>query len=364
MHVRRLIFTLSFVALACSSDRLGPVPPGSFESVSGGFLYTCGVLSETATGYCWGDNAVGQGGNGVMSTIDSFPKPVSGLVLFTQSAVPIPVAGGLTFKEISAGVNSTCALTLAGVAYCWGANDFGQLGRDGTSSQTPVAVATNLVFTTIAVGQYYACAIAVGGDAYCWGYNQWGNLGTLDTTAHAGPRLVAGALHFKAIDAASYHTCAITTMAAAYCWGSGQYGLLGNGSTDDHPTPTLVSGSHAFASISLGINHSCGRDVDGRLFCWGSNGAKQLAATTTETCRFGPQPTDTWPCTSTPVATASGHFYRALSAGAFHTCAVEFGGGAYCWGANDRGQVGNGSTGSPVAAVTRVPDPPQISNGP
>jgi alpha-tubulin suppressor-like RCC1 family protein len=383
--------SLLVVAIACSSDSLGPVAPGTFASVSGGFRYTCGLLSEGG-GYCWGDNAVGQGGNGVMSTIDSAPKPVVGLVLFTQidagqghtcglvpggaafcwgvsqdgalgsdtttlSAVPIPVAGGLKFKEISAGFNSTCALTIAGAAYCWGANDLGQLGRAGASAQTPVAVATNLVFTKIAVGQYYACAIAVGGDAYCWGYNQWGNLGTLDTTAHAGPRLVAGGLHFKAIDAASYQTCAITTIAAAYCWGAGQYGLLGNGSTDDHPTPALVSGNHPFAAISLGTNHSCGLDVDGRLFCWGSNGAKQLAGTTTETCRFGPLPADTWPCTSTPVAAASGRYYRGLSAGAFHTCAVEFGGGAFCWGANDRGQVGNGSTGSPVGAVTRVPDP-------
>src|SRR6266496_98886 len=56
----------------------------------------------------------------------------------------------------------------------------------------------------------------------------------------------------------------------------------------------------------------------------GRGSGELLGATTAETCRFGPQPTDTWPCTSTPVATASGHFYRALSAGAFHTCAVEF----------------------------------------
>jgi len=391
MRVRRLLSAFGLVAIACSSDGLGPIPPGLFESVSGGFRYTCGFLSE-GPGYCWGDNAVGQGGNGVVSSIDSAPTPITGFVLFTQidagqghtcglvpggdaycwgvsddgalgsdtttrSANPVPVAGGLKFKQISAGFNSTCALTLAGAAYCWGSNGFGQLGRDTSDTQTPVAVATNLRFTTIAVGQYYACAIdVVGGAGYCWGANTYGNLGTTDTTSRVGPKLVAGGLHFKAIDAASFHTCAVTTNAAAYCWGAGQLGLLGNGAKDDHPTPTPVSGNHQFSSVTVGANHSCGLSVDLFLFCWGSNGTAQIAGSALETCPLGPG-TDV-PCSTTPVTSASGRTFRAVSAGAFHTCGVAFDGGAFCWGANDRGQVGNGSTGASVAAVTRVPDPP------
>ena len=391
MRMRRVLLAASLAAIACGPDGgLGPVPAGLFSMVTGGFRYTCGMVIDVG-GYCWGDNAVGQGGNGVLGTIESAPKPISGFILFThidagqghtcalipggdafcwgvsdegalgsdtttRSAVPVPVAGGLKFKEISAGSNSTCALTLAGVAYCWGANGFGQLGRDTTSTQTPVAVSTNLTFTKIAVGQYYACAIAVDQAAYCWGANTYGNLGTTDTTTHAGPRLVAGSLHFKAIDAASFHTCAVATNAAAYCWGAGQLGLLGNGAKDDHPTPTLVSGNHPFSSITVGANHSCGLSVDLFLFCWGSNGSAQLAATAAETCVLGPG--TNVPCTTTPVISASGLTFRGASAGAFHTCAVAGEGGAFCWGANDRGQIGNGSTGAPVAAVTRVPDPP------
>jgi alpha-tubulin suppressor-like RCC1 family protein len=392
--MRRLLVPVCLVAFACSSEKgLGPVPPGSFAGIATGFRHTCALLADTTIGFCWGDNAVGQGGNGVMSTIDSNPMAVSGFRAFTQidggqghtcglvtggaaycwgisddgalgndtttrSAVPILVAGGLTFKQISTGFNSTCALTQAGTAYCWGANDFGQLGRDTTAAHTPVAVETNLTFTQITVGQYYACAIATSGEAYCWGVNTFGNLGTTDTTAHAGPRLVAGGLHYRAIAAASYQTCAITTLGAAYCWGAGQFGLLGNGSKDDHRTPTQVLGGHQYSTISVGVNHTCGLTVDLFLYCWGLNDNAQLAGTATETCILGPAVSA--PCSTRPILSARGHVFRAVSAGGFHTCAIEVNGGAFCWGANDRGQVGNGQTGANVVPVTRVPDPPPL----
>ncbi len=392
MRVLRLLFPLCLLGLACTSDGLGPVTPGRYASVTGGFLYSCGFTTE-GVGTCWGDNATGQGGNGVVSTIDSAPTPIHGLLVFkqidagvghtcglvpdgraycwgvsndgalgsdttTQSALPTPVAGGLTFKEISAGDNATCALTTAGVAYCWGANDFGQLGRVSASTQTPVAVETNLKFTKIAVGQYYACAIAVGGAAYCWGSNTYGNLGTTDTTTHAGPRLVAGGLHFKSIAAASFHSCAVTTSSDAYCWGAGILGILGNGSRDNQPTPVLVSGSHQFVDISVGVNHSCGLATGGQLFCWGSNEAAQLAGSSTESCTNNG--IDFFSCTSTPIAAAASHEFRSISAGAFHTCAIASAGGAFCWGGNSRGAIGNGVTGGMVGAPFQVPEPPSI----
>ena len=389
MRVRRLVLALCLIGLACSSDGLGPVTAGRYASVTSGFLYSCAFTAE-GVGTCWGDNATGQGGNGDMSSIDSAPTPIHGLLVFkqidagaghtcglvpdgraycwgvsndgalgsdttTHNPLPTPVAGGLKFKEISAGDNSTCALTTGGVAYCWGANDFGQLGRNTTSTQTPVAVETNLTFTKIAVGHYYACAIAVGGAAYCWGSNTYGNLGTLDTTTHAGPRLVAGGLQFKAIAAASFQTCAVTTSSGAYCWGAGVMGILGNGAKDDHPTPVPVSGGHQFANVSVGANHSCALATSAELFCWGSNEVAQLAGASMESCTNNG--IDFFSCTSTPIAAAAGHEFRSVSAGAFHTCAIASAGGAFCWGANSRGAIGNGVTGRSVATPFEVPEP-------
>jgi alpha-tubulin suppressor-like RCC1 family protein len=82
--------------------------------VSTGDTHSCGLLPNHAA-VCWGDNSMGALGEGTR----------------TSSPVPVPVAGGLTFRQIAVGENSTCAITLSGTAYCWGQNDAGQVG-DGT----------------------------------------------------------------------------------------------------------------------------------------------------------------------------------------------------------------------------------------
>lgn len=101
----------------------------SFTRVTAGGFHTCGE-TKTNRGYCWGSDTRGQLGDGGGST---------------EALRPVPVAGGLTFAQLSAGDVHTCGKTPAAVAYCWGYGFFGQLG-DGSSgseaeSRTPVAVA-------------------------------------------------------------------------------------------------------------------------------------------------------------------------------------------------------------------------------
>jgi len=392
MQTRTLVVA-TFLVAACS-DSLGPVPAGTFGLVSGGFQHTCGILGSGAA-YCWGFNGSLQLGTGAANDRDTLPRLVAGGLVFAHidagqghtcgitragaaycwgsgsndgalgndtvdvTPVPVPVDGGLRFKAITLGWTHTCGLTTVGEAYCWGNNDFGKLGADSTvvSVRTPVPVAGGRTYTAIAAGDYHTCAIAVGGAAYCWGANDFGALGSGDSASHSTPTAVAGGHLFQAIDGGNVHTCGLTTGGDVYCWGSGAWGQVGNGSHSDQPAPVKVSGSRTYTAVSVGTNHSCALAVGGTLYCWGGDGAAQLGGTASETCTYGPGPTDNFPCTSTPIVAAGGQEFRALSAGGFHTCAVGTGGGAYCWGSNNDGQVGNGTAGASVVAVTRVSDP-------
>ena len=82
------------------------------------------------------------------------------------------------FTAIAAGNGHNCGLTSAGAAFCWGGNDYGQLGDGTTTNQTtPVAVMGGLIFTSVTAGGSHSCGLTSVGAAYCWGFNTSGNLG-------------------------------------------------------------------------------------------------------------------------------------------------------------------------------------------
>ena len=91
---------------------------------------------------------------------------------------PVAVAGGLFFREVSAGASHTCGVTSDNQAYCWGSSSDGQLG-DGTTTNrpTPVAVAGGLRFRLVSGGVFHTCGVVTGNRAYCWGDNTFGQLG-------------------------------------------------------------------------------------------------------------------------------------------------------------------------------------------
>jgi alpha-tubulin suppressor-like RCC1 family protein len=240
----------------------------TFQSISAGFAHRCGITTS-ADAYCWGSNAVGELGNGGT----------------TSSSTPVAVSGGLKFQSISTGGGNspesyTCALTTAGSAYCWGLNSAGQLGNGSTTnSSIPVAVSGGFTFQSLSAGgggggavstRGHTCGITTGGDAYCWGQNEFGQLGNGSTTASTTPVAVSGRLTFRAISAGRVHTCGITTTSAAYCWGDGM--ALGDGTFSDSDAPVAVSGGLAFTSISAGWRHSCGITTAGDAYCWGGHG--------------------------------------------------------------------------------------------
>lgn len=249
----------------------------------------------------------------------------------TSRTTPVAVQGGLTFMALTAWGARTCGLTSAGAAYCWGNNESGNLG-DGTSINrlTPVAALGGLTFMAMTTNEEHTCGLTPAGAAFCWGFNAYGQLGDGTTTFHPTPVAVQGGHAFVAITTGSSYTCALTS-AEAYCWGNNHLGELGDGTNVRRSIPGLVQGGLGFMSLSAGQFHTCGLKADGAAYCWGSNDYGALGDGTT-TAR------------SSPVAVQGGYAFAVITAGLRFSCAATGSGEGYCWGTNhETGALGDGS---------------------
>src|SRR5438477_474356 len=215
----------------------------TFAALSTGAAnHTCGVTTSRAA-YCWGHNAAGEIGDGTRMNRSS----------------PVLVGGGLRFVALGTGGETTCGVTTTGAAYCWGDNQFGQLG-DGTSQNqraSPVLVTGGLDFAALAVSYFHACGVATDGVAYCWGANDAGELGDQTRTSRSSPAPVAGGLTFARVSVGAQFSCGVTTDAAADCWGHNSFGQRGDGSTGSRTVPAGVAGGRSFAALSTGPRHVC-----------------------------------------------------------------------------------------------------------
>jgi len=239
----------------------------------------------------------------------------------TQRETPGPVTGALRFTQVSAGWEHTCGVTIEGVAYCWGLDEFGQLG-DGSVAQRqePTPVAGGLSFAQVSAGHDHSCGVTTGNTAYCWGRNDLGQLGDSTTSQRTTPTAVAGGLTFRQLSA-TIHTCGVTTGNLVYCWGRDVEGQLGDGTPTYHrDSPTPVAGNLTFALISTGDFHTCGLTAGREAYCWGEG----------------------WTATPAPISGALS--FAQLDAGSRHSCGVTTGNLAYCWGDNIYGQLGDGTT--------------------
>ena len=182
---------------------------------------------------------------------------------FTTESAPPPVA------SVGAGNLHSCGLTVTGNAYCWGFNDFGQLGDGSTTgSLTPVLVSGGIRFSSISTRGGHTCGVTSVGDAYCWGENFRGQLGDGTTINRLTPVLVSGGLSFASVSTSFSETCGVTTDGDAYCWGENFRGQLGDGTTINRLTPVPVAGGLTFASLSTGAQ-TCGVTAAGDAYCWG-----------------------------------------------------------------------------------------------
>jgi alpha-tubulin suppressor-like RCC1 family protein len=136
-----------------------------------------------------------------------------------------------------------------------------------------------------------------------------------------------------AIAGGQEHTCAVTSTGGVKCWGDNFSGQLGDGTTTDRRTPVDVSGlSSSVVAVAVGAGHSCALTGAGGVKCWGENNQGQLGDGTT-TDRHVP---------ANVLGLPSG--VKSIAAAGVHTCALMSGGALKCWGANDYGELGDGTT--------------------
>ena len=233
---------------------------------------------------------------------------------------------------LAAGVSHTCALDEGGEAWCWGANESGQLGDGSTEDRsTPEPVATEIPFSLLAAGLSHTCGLDSRGIAHCWGRNLNGQLGDGTRSDRRRPAPVSGDLRFESLTAGWNHTCGLTPSGQTYCWGLNEEAQLGDGTRVDRLSPTPVTGD--FRYLTAGARHTCGIDDQDQVLCWGDNRFGQLGSGMRPETQVLPSPTSDLPA---PANT--------LAAGAVHTCALLRDGSTLCWGQNLHGQLGNGTT--------------------
>jgi alpha-tubulin suppressor-like RCC1 family protein len=274
-----------------------------------------------------------------------------GAVFAWINAAPATASGLVT--DIGVGAFHACAIKNGGV-WCWGEIvhgkfvEVGAVGDEGgihneyvgsKESRVPVAIPELARgVTAISAGLAHTCAVKDGG-AWCWGNSSNGELGGNSATEGYVPVPVAGLeTGVTAISAGVGYTCAVKD-GGAWCWGDNSNGELGNNSAEGSLVPVPVAGLATGVTAISASAGSPGADIrqassrtcalkDGGAWCWGDNGGGALGNNSTERSLV--------PVPVSGLTTG----VTAISAGDYYTCAVKDG-GAWCWGHNHELRLGN-----------------------
>jgi alpha-tubulin suppressor-like RCC1 family protein len=302
-------------------ERHSPVPIGAqtdWQSVALGRAHTCGIRSP-GTLWCWGDNSRGQLGDG--TTVDSLS--------------PVRIGTESDWQSVESGALHTCGIRSPGTLWCWGRNLYGQLG-DGTTLDrlSPVQVGTESDWQSVASGEGHSCGIRGAGTLWCWGLNFSGQLGDGTTLDRSSPVQVGTDSDWRRITAGYHHTCGVRASRTLGCWGGNEGGQVGDGTTVDRSSPAAVGTATEWQRVAAGGRHTCGIRLAGTLWCWGSNGGGEVGDGTTVDRLV-------------PTQVGSDADWSSVASGGAHTCGIRRSPTflkLQCWGENDFGQVGDGTT--------------------
>lgn len=357
--------------------------------------YTCILASDNQV-YCFGYGTEGALGQGA----------------FANATVPVAVdtsgvLSGKTIQKIVGMSSSVCAFASDSKVYCWGYGWRGNLGNGvtGANSAVPVAIDTSGALAGKTVSDLFGarkrtCVKTTDGSVSCWAEGPIGNNTNITRTSSPSPIYMSGDLNGLTINKmviGDYGSCSIASDNNIYCWGSGEFGSLGRGFTGDTSAPVALKGTDSsdevildakFKTVFDGIVYVqrsngelfsgeigsalnflkdfgsseiveikgvtgankflCALTDDEKLFCWGDNQYGQLGDGTSGVGPGNPQQISM-------TGDLSGKSILSFAVGNNAACAIASDNQVYCWGRNFDGLLGIGGASDsnvPVAVYT------------
>lgn len=233
--------------------------------VEAGRATTCALTSDGL--YCWGDGGSGQFAR---STLAFDPTP-------TPQKIPGVASGAI---DLSVSTEHLCVVSADRRVSCWGDTTDGKLGNGAAGAiglpGIPVPGITDAA--AVAAGERHTCVLRENRTVWCWGNNQFGQLGAGPVASTGDPVQVQNLTDVVQISSQVSTTCAVQADGSVWCWGEGLVGQLGNGARLSSNVPVRVEGIADATAVSVGAVHTCAVTKTLAPSCWGSNRYGQLGS--------------------------------------------------------------------------------------
>ncbi len=252
----------------------------------------------------------------------------------TRSSPDVPVSGPQGYVSIDSGLTVACGVQSDGGARCWGENEFGQVG-DGTTAErlSPVDMTVTPSVSGIASARAHSCAVDADagsvGSIRCWGQNTEGQAGddTLTSPRLTGSLLAGGFTDWDELDSLGDATCA-RRGSQIYCWGR----FAGfRRATPLEMIPPDGQEWLALADVAPTAVEMCAVTTTGAVVCWDQIRTVLVTYTTYDA-----------------------DVYAAVTVGLGFRCLTRADGHVFCSGTDDDQQLGDGPSDSSGAGLVEV----------